>query len=228
MSVYRNTLVKTVVALVFIGVLSFCAYWIIRTVFVIQVIEIEGEGISIIVDEKNISKNLLFFPSDRIRSEILQSNQLLADVVFHKKFPHTLVLQPILRHPYVVIKTPDRIALIDKKGYVLEYGDQGQRLPVIYSSVAFMQKGEKISSEQILFALNVIDSVQSFGLVVSVREMEEKTVEVSMEKMKVLFSSDADLPHAIATLQTLIAGFRIKGTLPSVVDLRFDKPVVQF
>ncbi len=113
MSVYRNTIVRTTVLIVSISIVSFIVYWFIRTFFVIQTIEIAGDGITVIVDEKKISKNLLFFPSDKIREDILRENQLLEDVVFSKKFPHTLILQPILRHPFAILKTTDRVAIVD-------------------------------------------------------------------------------------------------------------------
>ena len=43
--------------------------------------------------------------------------------------------------------------------------------------------------------------------------------------LDIFFTQDA-IEQTLATLQTLIAGFRIKGTLPKVIDLRFDKPVI--
>lgn len=228
MSVYRNTLFKSTLLLLTVGVVSFCLYYTLRTVFVIRTIEIAGEGITVAVDEKKIPKNLLFFPSEKIRTDILSENQLLSDVVFRKKFPSTLVIQPVLRNPFVIIQTPELTALVDVKGYVLEYGDQAKKLPILHFSAMRMQKGEQLKSQKALFAIRAVDSINPIEPVVSVVEKEGPGIEIVTEKMKILFSQEVDIVKAIATLQTLIAGFRIKGTLPSVVDLRFDKPVVHF
>lgn len=228
MSVYRNTIVRTTVLIVSISIVSFIVYWFIRTFFVIQTIEIAGDGITVIVDEKKISKNLLFFPSDKMRADILKENQLLEDVVFRKKFPHTLVIQPVLRHPFAIVKTKDRIALVDSKGYVLEYGDLGKKLPILNFSNVQLLKGEKIANEKVLFTILALSKLQPIDPGSSVSEPDSPSIEIVTEKYHLLLSKDVDLTQAIATLQTLIAGFRIKGTLPSVVDLRFDKPVVHF
>jgi cell division septal protein FtsQ len=228
MSVYRNTFIRTTVFFVSISIFSFIAYWFIRTFFVIQTIEISGDGISVIVDEKKISKNLLFFPTDKIREDILKENQLLEDVIFRKKFPHTLVIAPVLRHPFAILRTSDRVALIDSKGYVLEYGDLGKVLPTLSFANVRMTKGEKIANEKVLFAIQALSQLQSLDPGKSVTEPDGPSIEIVTEKYHLFLSKDVDLAQAIATLQTLIAGFRIKGTLPSVVDLRFDKPVVHF
>ncbi len=228
MSVYRNTAFKWILLFVTVGIVSFCLYYVLRTVFVIRTIEIAGQGITVVVDEKKIPKNLLFFPSEKIRSDILSGNQLLSDVVFRKKYPSTLVIQPVLRNPFLIIQTPELSGLVDTKGYVLEYGDQAKKLPVLHFSNMRIQKGEQLKNEKALFAIRVVESINAIEPVVSVQEKEGPGIEVVTEKMRILFSQEVDMAKAIATLQTLIAGFRIKGTLPSVVDLRFDKPVVHF
>jgi cell division septal protein FtsQ len=73
---------------------SSIAYIIVSFLFSLQTIEVVGTNVQVIIDEKKMSKNLFFFPSDRVRKEILTNNTLLSDVQFQKKYPHTLVIVP--------------------------------------------------------------------------------------------------------------------------------------
>ncbi len=111
---------------------------------------------------------------------------------------------------------------------MLEYGDLGKILPILYFANIRMTKGEKVPSEKVLFAIRALDQLQVFERITSITEPDDMSIEIVMEKYHLFLSKDVDLTQAIATIQTLIAGIRIKGTLPSVVDLRFDKPVVHF
>lgn len=45
---------------------------------------------------------------------------------------------------------------------------------------------------------------------------------------KIIFGPDKDESVQISSLQLLLTRFRIEGRKPTIIDLRFDKPVVRF
>lgn len=182
----------------------------------------------IVIDEKKMSKNLLFFPSGRARKELLADNILLSDVQFQKKYPHTLVIVPLLRPAFVRLRSGDRVVLVDRTGVVLMDGDQGLALPIIQFSLPFVRVGETITDKRVQMSLAVLDGLQKAFTIISITEFDGPSLFVKTDKTDIFIPQESDVVGILATLQTLITGFRIKGTLPAVVDLRFDKPVIKF
>lgn len=202
--------------------------WLGVWVFRIEKIEVEGSHVQVIVDEKRISRNLLFFPSEAFRSEILADNPWLSDIQFQKKFPHTLRIIPRLRTPYAILLTSDRIVLLDSEGMVLTYGDTGADLPRIHINIPNLRIGQIVTDTRAQFTLELIRKLKDTIVVHSVTESDGSYVLVKSEQLNIFIPQDKPVGESIATLQTLLAGFRIKGTLPTVVDLRFDKPIIKF
>jgi hypothetical protein len=212
-------------------IVAFCVgtYWLTQTLFRITTIAIASSAIAVTVDETRIPKNLLFFPSDRITLEIKQANPLLADIHFQKKFPHTLVIVPVLREPVAKLAATDRSVFVDKEAVVLADDDGTKaQLPTIVVPVVGVRIGETISDKRVVASVGFIAETRGVCSVTTVTVYEGRYLQAKCDSLQVLFTQDTPIASTVATLQTLILGFRIKGTLPSVVDLRFDKPVVRF
>lgn len=221
-----GTLIILIAVTVFASV---TAYWVIIKTCSISKIEVVGNGIQVIVDQKKVPKNLLFFPSDQIKKEILSNNPALADVEFRKNFPHTLIIKATLRTPVARFASANgQMLLLDRNAVVLTYGDQGLRLPVFRFAVGSVRIGEALNNQRLRFALSMLDGIARIDPVVSVEEQADFSIIIKTEKTSIYITQDAQPDQTIATLQTLFGGFRIKGRLPTVVDLRFDKPVVHF
>ena len=124
----RNRFIRIIFISSIVICLSLGVYWGTTKAFVIRVIEVQGDDVHVSVDEKRITHNLVFFPSDRVRTDILKENGMLADVTFIKKFPNTLVIVPKMRKPYAYVQTPTQRGVVDSEGIVLEYGDMGSEL----------------------------------------------------------------------------------------------------
>ena len=212
---------------VFILLVSYFLYLFVTRVFFIQTIEVVGQNIQVIVDNKKIPKNLLFFPSDRIRSEILKDNPLLSDIRFEKIFPHTLKIRPVVRTPFARLLSGDRMVLIDQGGVILTDGDQGLHLPLISLQLPPFRVGETLTTPSLKYVLAFLTGTESYGSPESIVGMDSSAFQVKMGKTDIFITQDKPVAETLTTLQMLIAGFRIKGTLPAVVDLRFDKPVVK-
>jgi cell division septal protein FtsQ len=196
--------------------------------FCIERIELVGRGVDVVVDEKRIPKNLLFFPSERIRKELLLTNTLLSDIIIQKQFPGTLRVIPVIRIPFVRLTTSNAIAILDREGIVLPKESMGQNtLPEIRIETEIPAFGKRINAEIIQFALQAIIKANGIISVESVTREDETSIRLHSGYTDIIITQSTQLRTALATLQTLLAGFRIKGTLPAVVDLRFDKPVIK-
>jgi cell division septal protein FtsQ len=226
--VVRRRYGKAFIAVLCVLLLSALIYRIITRVFSLETIEVVGSDVQVLLDNKKVPKNLLFFPSDTIRSLILKDNPLLSDVQFVKKYPHTLIIKPVIRIPYVILQTDTRSVLLDRTGIVLTDGTQGMSLPVLHFTPDTIHVGENIRDSRVLTAIACIENMRSYLTVSSVEESDGASIHIKSDKTSIFITQLKPIRETLATLQTLIAGFRIKGTLPMVVDLRFDKPIIKF
>lgn len=219
---------RIVAAIIFLaialGALAGMGTW----VFTIKTVEVVGEGIRVTIDEKRITKNLLFFPADALRTQLLREYPILDDVVVQKKFPHTLIVVAHRREPIVRIAAGERNYLVAKGGVVLGHAVGTESLPTGYFSVRSYAAGETIEEKEanafIVFTQHLTDT----SLVHSATPRDSASIRLTMGTTDIFIPHEGDLGEKASTLQTLIAGFRIKGTLPTVIDLRFEKPIVTF
>ena len=226
--VVRRRYGKMFIAVLCVLLLSALIYRIITRIFSLETIEVVGSDIQVLLDNKKVPKNLLFFPSDTMRSLILKDNPLLSDVQFVKKYPHTLIIRPVIRIPYVILQTDTRSVLLDQSGIVLMDGTRGMPLPVLRFTLDPIHVGEKITDSRVVTAITCIKNMQIYLAVTSVEEIDGASIHLKSDKTSIFITQLKPIRETLATLQTLIAGFRIKGTLPTVVDLRFDKPIIKF
>lgn len=200
----------------------------VKSFYALTVIRIEGNGIRAIIDEKRVPKNLLFFPSDKFREEILKNNPLLSDVRFIKRYPHELAIVPVPRISYVILRSENREVFVDREGFVLGDSDGRTSLPIIELQHVSIHTGEKLEDRRVGFVLSFLEAFAEILKIKSITNPESTQFIVKTDNTDIYITQDKSISEITATLQTLITGFRIKGTLPSVVDLRFDKPVVKF
>lgn len=224
---FRRKFGKVLIAVIIVLLVSVGSYVLLVRFFSIRSIEVVGNDVQVIVDQKRISKNLLFFPSDKFRSELLESNPLLSDVRFEKVYPSTLRIIPTIRSPFVRLQSGDRLVLVDRTGVVLQDGDRNLPLPLIEMSLPPFRVGEKLTDPRIVLLLPFIDTFGESLSITAIIEQEGSYFQVKTAKTDIYITQDKPIDETMATLQTLIDGFRIKGTLPAVVDLRFDKPIVK-
>ncbi len=195
--------------------------------FEIREIVVVGAGVTLTLDENKTAKNLLFFPVQKVRMTLLAQNALLADVRFIKKYPHTLLVEPVLRQPVAILTTQTQMVPLDKTGIVLPETQQ-QTLPVLIFDIGTVHEGQKVNDPRILQSLRFVDLMPDPWIVISVTTQDGSSLVARIDESDILFTQDAQIPTLTSTLQTLLAGFRIKGSLPKSIDLRFDKPVVLF
>ena len=202
-------------------------FFVQSNIFTIQIIEVKASGVSLVFDERKITNNLLFFPAQKIRQMLLQENVFLADVRFIKKYPHTLIIEPVFRQPIARLTTQSGVVFLDKTGVVLPANSE-QTLPLLIFDVGTLHEGQTVINPQILQGLRFVERIGDSEVIRSVTTRDGPSLVANIHETDILFTQDASMESVVATLQTLLTGFRIKGSLPKSIDLRFDKPIVTF
>ncbi len=208
---------------------SGAVYWTCIKIFTINNIVVVGNNIRVEVDEGRLPKTLLLFPASKLRTQLLEDNPILADIQFQIKYPHTLVIMPTLRSAVVRLILPARDVLVDAGAVVLgDTGSGSMELPRLVVAIPVVRIGEKISDPRVTAGIAFITGMRGILPVSEVSVEDDRSLRAKSGKLDIIFPQDAPTATVLATLQTLLAGFRIKGTLPTFIDLRFNKPILKF
>ncbi|MBI5619939.1 FtsQ-type POTRA domain-containing protein [Candidatus Gottesmanbacteria bacterium] len=209
-------------------IVTFVLYRIVTTAFVIRTVEVIGSGVEVSLDESKLTKNLLLFPAQKIRERLLHDNPLLRDVVIRKKYPHTLVIEPVKRSATALLVTGDQSVLLDSEGVVLPQSEIREPLPTIIINIGTVHIGQSVTDYGIAVSLRLLQKLGDSWYISLITKHEGGLLVAKYRETEIFFTQEANPAALIATLQTLLTGFRIKGSLPKVIDLRFDKPIVTF
>lgn len=194
--------------------------------FTLRQIEVVGDPIQIQVDKDRLGKNLFFLQTAQLEQQLLASYPLLGTVTFSKSFPSTLVLHVTLRQPYVYVVSQSHQYLVDRDGIVLSESDKGSSLPRMIFDIGIQSIGSKITDSRVVGALQFLTALSDGIVVESILEKDSASILATMGHTNIFLPQKGDLKVKAGTLQTIVMGFRIKGTLPTVIDLRFEKPIV--
>ena len=199
-----------------------------NSVFSLQSVEVVGTEITIEINKKLLNTNLLFIPADQLRNQILKDHVLLSDVEIQKKYPHTIRIIPQLRLPIARLRTQERIVLVDKDGWIVGDADGLTKLPILEFDIGEVYAGMQIKDARVISSLSFLTNIPDDVLVERITTLDNASLRVRYDRIDIYIPQSGDMKEVGATLQTLRTGFRIKGKLPAIVDLRFDKPVVTF
>jgi hypothetical protein len=202
---------------------SFCL-----SLFQLQTIEVIGEGIRLDIDRSKIEKNLLFIRTNAIEQSLLASNNQLEKVTITKIYPHTLHITVELRKPVARVRGQQSTFLIDERAVVLGYSKAAyDSLPLIILPIPDQMDGTTIKNDALMSCIEIIKTAGIAVPISSITMHETSSLRATYEKTSIFFPLKGDFSASAATLQTLITRFRMKGSMPASIDLRFDKPVIR-
>lgn len=195
--------------------------------FQIKDIVVSGDAAAVEINEQLFVGNLLFFPVDASIRQIQQDNPLVKSVQIKRSFPSTLELIVEKRQPIARIISGAIQLGVDETGMVIG-SEMTSGLPSLFFDGPLVRIGRQITDVRIRTALNLIDGSKSVITWSTVVPYESESLRARFGQTDILITQYADVIQTLSTLQTLVAGFRIKGSMPKTIDLRFTKPVVQF
>ncbi|MEK7065554.1 MAG: hypothetical protein AAB961_01050 [Patescibacteria group bacterium] len=196
--------------------------------FALENIEVAGDGLGVAVNEEKISGNLLFFPSEKVKEDILRDNPILGSLELKKKFPHTLIIVAKRREPIAIITLESIIGLIDREGYIVGIDDGTHSLPLITLEPLRVSIGQQVSDESVRAALALIAALPPHYVMRKITRFDRLSIVGKVQETNIIVPQTIDQNHFSSTLQTILERLRIKGTMPTRIDLRFDKPIIQF
>lgn len=210
----------------FIFLMSGLFSWGVNTIFTIRNVEVSGEAVNIVIDPVKLPRNLLFFPVDSVTEQILKAYPLVKSVTLKKRYPSTLIVIITPRKPFAIVGVEKEIYALDADGVVLGKYPNNTDLPTITIALSPMQPGDRVADRAVTAAIGFLRETASMTSVSDIVIHDASSLRAYADTMSIVFPQHADMRTLARTLQTMISGFRIKGTLPKTIDFRFDKPVI--
>ncbi len=228
--------IKYFVFFCFLCMLFFGVYFFINKYFLIKNIQLNSDKKLILINkDKLINTNLLFINEEKISKQIVKDNYLLKTAIVEKILPSTLKISVSIYEPCVSLIVNIGFFNLSCDGRILQKIKEGKPLlPQInyYQKLNFnsFQTGDWIDFKDIQQALYFFDKLQQINLSVLTIDIkgqdmlvfnlkDEKTIVFSIKKKKE--SQDYQL-------ELIVKQFKIEGKDYKKIDLRFNKPIVQF
>lgn len=222
---YRK--VRLLVTLLLLLVISGGILYTLLYGFNVERIEFQGEGMQAEFNDRLISGNSIFFPSAKVKQDLLHQYPQLKDVIITKQFPHTIVIKPVLRQPFAQLVTAKATYGIDEDGHVVGVSGE-ESLPQLFIDEPSVRVGSVLSDPKIQSSLQFLKKSKAILAVSAIRGDDSGSLRAISGTTELLFTQNQNIDTVMATLQTLITGVRIKGTMPKIIDVRYTKPIITF
>lgn len=226
----HNYAFKRVLKIIGIVILSLVSVFGMGLLFVrlfsLERVEVDGSGVTIEIDKAKLGENLLVVPVDRLTKELLESYPLLSSVRFEKRLPGTLIIHLSKRQPSLYITTAGNTYALDLDGVVLDNATNTNGFPLMIFDVGPLSIGSRISDVRVVSTLTFLKKLSGSLGISRINERDSASIQAMMGNTVIILPQKGDMGAKADTLQTIVEGFRIKGILPTVIDLRFEKPII--
>lgn len=196
-------------------------------IFQVKHILVSGDPVQLEINQSIFVNNILFFPTESVIRQLKLDNPLVKTVEIRKKFPQTLEFVIYKRTPIAEIVTDGIHLGIDEECVITEAA-LNNFLPVITITIPLARIGATVKHPMVVQAVALINKTKSSIQWSSIVSYETQSIRARFGQTDILITQTSDLQQVRDTLQTLMDGFRIKGTIPKSIDFRFGKPIVQF
>lgn len=200
--------------------------WIVIRTFTIRDVMVDGPGMSIQIDKEKFGRNLLFLPVSTLRQQLLSTYPLLGDVRFERKFPNTLIVHLERRSAYALLQSSGNSYAVDAYGLVLGSIEYTDRYPLLRFEIGILPIGSRIHDDRVEAALSFLRRMAGHAVIKSVEIRDAQSIQAKMDNTNIFLPQTGDVSAKADTLQIIMEGFRMKGTLPTVIDLRYEKPII--
>ena len=222
---FKKTIRIVLTVVTTIGIAGLIAGVVFRA-FTIREVLVDAPGMAIELDRSQFGQNLLFLPADKLQHDLLSAYPLLHSVRFEKRYPSTLIVHLVKKSPFAVLRSGGTYYAVDDAGAVVGVMSDGGMYPRIEIEMGIWSIGSVITDPRLVAALTFLRKTQSFLPVRKISERDGSYLSAEGEHTNIFIPQNGDMMGKASTLQVIVEGFRIKGTLPTVIDLRFDKPII--
>ncbi len=216
---------------VFAGLITWTVMYVTGPDFLLHEVIITGHEDSISDLQIFRQQNLLFLDT-RLLKQQLMTETLIKSADIRKIFPDKLSITIDERTPVVRLRSSDQTYLLDTEGVILPLLPRFAKLqlPEIGCQLLTVINGQGKDIPALKPLLAIISEInrQPQLQIVSLTCINATYYSAVLDNgTEILLDVGKDPTQTIASLLFLVKQFRIEGKWPQLLDLRFDKPVLQ-
>jgi len=195
--------------------ICFSSFFQIKEIIISGNQKVSAEALREIV-EKNIEKNILFFPSrsiflvdlDKTSKDVLKDFPLIEKIQLKRKFSNSLTVNINERKPVAVLIQGENVFFLDKNGIIFEPAVLGEDLIKIIDKQKTNILGEEAISKEKLSQILDIDSKLKLDLKIPVQQFEmeadDKLNLVIVEGWQAYFDLQKDVDWQLTKLKAVL------------------------
>jgi len=177
-------------------------------------------------------KNIIFFPTDKVKREILREKPTLKEVKIKKKLPNKLIFELKEREGIVALglEGGEDFYIVDSEGVLLTKAKESNLPLILLSQPIGLDIGQRVEEEEILRAINFLTNLRlNLFEPKLARIISPFSGEVLVKgDVTLLFSLKKEAQIQLDSLQLIFSRSKIEGKTIRKIDLRFDKPVLTY
>lgn len=180
------------------------------------------------------NQNLVFISTKKIEQTLLDENPQIRSISIQKIFPNSLRIfvtqQPILaqlemNYGYVYLSGNGRVV---QKARTLK-----ENFPLIryYQKMnyAAVSPGDELQYKEVVTSLHFVKKLSELGFkTITIDISGPDMLLFSLDDKKIYFTIEKDISIQEYELEQIIKQFRIEGKEFKNLDVRFEKPIIQF
>lgn len=194
--------------------------------FTIKDVVVDAPLMVIELDKSRFGKNLLFLPTEKLRADLLNNYSLLSEVRFEKRYPSTLIVHLVRRNAFAVLRSQGNVYALDEQGLVLGGVGDGVGYPILEFQAGILAIGSEVTHPGVISGLAFLKRLGGSIPVSRIFERDSLSIQAISGHTNIFLPQTGDISGKADTLQTIVEGVRIKGALPTVIDLRHEKPII--
>ncbi|MBI2327203.1 FtsQ-type POTRA domain-containing protein [Candidatus Curtissbacteria bacterium] len=173
------------------------------------------------------NQNILLIDQKTLEAQIKNQYSCVDKVSLKREFPAKIVLDITVKKPVVKIEASN--LSLTEDGQIVQ--NDNQNLPTLYLPQNLkLQLGQKITDEIIVFALKLaMPLMKSDYNVQNIRIISNEDLAAYNQQGTIaIFSSKKSPDEQVDSLQQVLIVSKINSSKIAKIDLRFDKPVVEY
>lgn len=145
-----------------------------------------------------------------------------------KKYPNSLIIDYIPHVPLAQLRSPKSTFLVNRQGIIFAKA-ASDNLPQIITSDPNIAVGQNISAQGLKLSLDLIKSLRQTKPAIKSITLENHQLNIALEaNPQILVGQQQNSDQMTKIIQDLLYQFEQQQKTPRVVDLRFDRPVLQY
>ena len=183
-----------------------------------------------------IGKNLLFLNIYKISKDLSYLNPKIIQLRIYKVYPNKISISYELDKPIAVIKANEGYLFLSYEGKILQRSKniaKGSKLTKInyYQKFDYLSSttGSFIDFVDVKYSLSVLTKLKKYkNEVLSIDISRPSMIRFNLVDSIVIFTSEKPIDEQINKLEKIILQFKVEGNNFSLLDLRFDKPILKY